>query len=91
MEVGGPGHHFVVNSSTTLETSNPHKKIRESFQASLISVIYGESLQVQLGVFSGVPGSIAVHFPLPGSLDAALQSKTAVLRRLVVGIVLARY
>lgn len=85
MEVRGPGHHFVVNSSTSVEKSNPHKKIRLRNQASLISVIYGESLQVQFCVQCS--GSIAVHFPLPGSLDAALQSKTAVLRRLVVGIV----
>ena len=63
------------------------QKYFRCFQASLISVIYGESLQVQLWVAFRFHCCTFSITSLPGSLDAALKSKTAVFRRLVVGIV----
>ena len=54
-EVRGPGHYFCCSCEKLRWKHQTHTNWRESFQASLISVIYGESLQVQLGVFSGVP------------------------------------
>ena len=88
MEVRGPGHYFCCSS----------EKLRWKHQTHTKKYAKAEPGVADLSDLRGVPagpawgvqwcsGSIAAHFPLPGSLDAALKSKTAVLRRLVVGIV----
>lgn len=87
MEVRGPGHYFCCSCEKLRWKIKPTQKNTPAEPGVAdLSDLRGVPAGPAWGV-QWCSGSIAVHFPLPGSLDAALKSKTAVLRRLVVGIV----